>query len=116
MQPRCLSEKLNRFTCCFLTKDECAFLTCADTVAERTALMESAYPQLYLYCKQRGYDFKMIDLRRGVEDPLTDHHDSAELHLGTLKECQETEGPNFFVSLSEFLVTYSVNDCKNSIR
>ncbi|KAB5579452.1 hypothetical protein PHYPO_G00195220 [Pangasianodon hypophthalmus] len=68
-----------------------------DTVAERTALMESVYPQLYLYCKQRGYDFRMIDLRRGVEDPVTDHHDSVELHLEMLKKCQETEGPNFFL-------------------
>ncbi|XP_058251141.1 NACHT domain- and WD repeat-containing protein 1 [Hemibagrus wyckioides] len=67
------------------------------TVAERTALMESVYPQLYLYCKQRGYDFRMIDLRRGVEDPVTDHHESVELHLEMLKRCQETEGPSFFL-------------------
>ncbi|KAI5104186.1 NACHT domain- and WD repeat-containing protein 1-like isoform X1, partial [Silurus meridionalis] len=68
-----------------------------DTVAERTALMESVYPQLYLYCKQRGYDFRMVDLRRGVEDPITDNHDSVALHLEMLKTCQETEGPNFFL-------------------
>lgn len=65
--------------------------------------MESVYPQLYFYCKQRGYDFRMVDLRRGVEDPVTDHHDSVELHLEMLKRCQETVGPNFFVSLSDFL-------------
>ncbi|KAG7330095.1 hypothetical protein KOW79_006317 [Hemibagrus wyckioides] len=59
--------------------------------------MESVYPQLYLYCKQRGYDFRMIDLRRGVEDPVTDHHESVELHLEMLKRCQETEGPSFFL-------------------
>ncbi|KAM9500864.1 NACHT domain- and WD repeat-containing protein 1-like [Clarias gariepinus] len=59
--------------------------------------MENVYPQLYLYCKQRGYEFRMVDLRRDVEDPVTDHHVSVELHLETLKKCQETEGPNFFL-------------------
>ncbi|XP_027025117.2 NACHT domain- and WD repeat-containing protein 1 [Tachysurus fulvidraco] len=68
-----------------------------DTVVERTALMERVYPQLYVFCKQRAYDFRMIDLRRGVEDPVTDHHDSVELHLEILKKCQETEGPDFFL-------------------
>ncbi|TSK82214.1 NACHT domain- and WD repeat-containing protein 1 [Bagarius yarrelli] len=68
-----------------------------DTVEERTALMESVYPHLYLYCKQRGYDFKMIDLRRGVEDPVTDHHNSVQLHLEMLTKCQETKGPNFLL-------------------
>ncbi|KAG9274177.1 hypothetical protein AMEX_G11074 [Astyanax mexicanus] len=68
-----------------------------DTVAERSALMERVYPQLYLYCKQRGYDFRMVDLRRGVTDPISDHNDSAELHIELLKKCQETEGPSFFM-------------------
>lgn len=90
------------------------FLTCVDTVAERTALMESVYPQLYLYCKQRGYDFRMIDLRRGVEDPVTDHHESVELHLEMLKRCQETEGLSFFVSLAEFIVVSFMNNCANN--
>lgn len=66
--------------------------------------MENVYPQLYLYCKQRGYEFRMVDLRRDVEDPVTDHHVSVEMHLETLKKCQETEGPNFFVSLFLYLV------------
>ncbi|KAK9972217.1 hypothetical protein ABG768_025540 [Culter alburnus] len=68
-----------------------------DTVPERSALMESVYPRLYLHCKQRGYDFRMIDLRAGVGDPVSDHHDLAEMHMETLRHCQETEGPNFFV-------------------
>ncbi|XP_067301621.1 uncharacterized protein [Pseudorasbora parva] len=68
-----------------------------DTVPERSALMESVYPRLYLHCKQRGYDFRMIDLRAGVGDPFSDHHDLAEMHMETLRRCQETEGPNFFM-------------------
>ncbi|KAG7461821.1 hypothetical protein MATL_G00195090 [Megalops atlanticus] len=68
-----------------------------DTVAERTALMEKAYPHLYLFCKQRGYDFRMVDLRWGVEDAVTERNDTETLHVETLKECQESQGPNFFL-------------------
>ncbi|XP_026122513.1 uncharacterized protein LOC113105579 isoform X3 [Carassius auratus] len=68
-----------------------------DTVPERSALMESVYPRLYLHCKQRGYDFRMIDLRSGVGDPVSDNHDLAEMHMETLRRCQETEGPTFIV-------------------
>uniref|UniRef100_A0A9J7XU40 Si:ch211-212k18.6 n=1 Tax=Cyprinus carpio carpio TaxID=630221 RepID=A0A9J7XU40_CYPCA len=68
-----------------------------DTVPERSALMESVYPRLYLHCKQRGYDFRMIDLRSGAGDPVSDNHDLAEMHMETLRRCQETEGPTFIV-------------------
>lgn len=69
----------------------------ADTVAERSALMENVYPRLYLYCKQRGYDFRMVDLRSGVQTPVSERHDTVELHVETLKQCQKTQGPNFIV-------------------
>ncbi|XP_036452929.1 uncharacterized protein LOC118826148 [Colossoma macropomum] len=72
-----------------------------DTVAERSALMERVYPQLYLHCKQRGFDFRMVDLRRGMADPVSDHHGSAELHVEMLKKCQETEGPNFYLFMGQ---------------
>lgn len=67
-------------------------------MTERQALRENVYPQLYMYCKQRGYDFKMVDLRLGVSDPISEQNDSVELHLDALRECQETEAANFFVS------------------
>lgn len=77
----------------------CMLYMLVDTTSERRALMESVYPRLYLHCKQRGYDFRMIDLRAGVGDPVSEHHDLAELHVQMLKRCQETEGTNFFVCL-----------------
>ncbi|MBN3301764.1 NWD2 protein, partial [Amia calva] len=64
---------------------------------ERNALRESVYPQLYLYCKQRGYDFKLVDLRWGVEDAVSDCHNTVSLHLDLLRDCQDLEGPNFFL-------------------
>ncbi|KAG9347016.1 hypothetical protein JZ751_005943 [Albula glossodonta] len=68
-----------------------------DTVAERSALMEKAYPHLYRYCRQRGYGLRMVDLRQGVEDPITDRNDTVALHVGALQDCQEAPGPNFFL-------------------
>lgn len=79
-----------------------------DTVVERSALMETVFPRLYLYCKQRGYDFRMVDLRWGVGDPVSDRHDTAALHVEALTQCQETPGPNFIVRyLSSLICFYS---------
>ena len=72
--------------------------------------METVFPRLYLYCKQRGYDFRMVDLRWGVGDPVSDRHDTAELHVEALAQCQETLGPNFIVRyLSSLICFYSNN-------
>ncbi|XP_028856386.1 uncharacterized protein LOC114801979 isoform X2 [Denticeps clupeoides] len=72
-----------------------------DSVVERQALMENVYPRLYLHCKQRGCDFKMVDLRLGVGDPLCQKHDTVELHMDMLRQCQETEGPDLFLFLGQ---------------
>uniref|UniRef100_A0A4W6FA55 DUF4062 domain-containing protein n=1 Tax=Lates calcarifer TaxID=8187 RepID=A0A4W6FA55_LATCA len=83
-----------------LRKKYVTFVLClcdSDTVAERRALMENIYPRLYLYCKQRGYDFRMVDLRWGVGDPVAECHDTAELHVENLQRCQKTQGPNIVV-------------------
>ncbi|XP_018549377.2 NACHT domain- and WD repeat-containing protein 1 [Lates calcarifer] len=72
-----------------------------DTVAERRALMENIYPRLYLYCKQRGYDFRMVDLRWGVGDPVAECHDTAELHVENLQRCQKTQGPNIVLFVGQ---------------
>ncbi|XP_034712568.1 uncharacterized protein LOC117934738 isoform X2 [Etheostoma cragini] len=72
-----------------------------DTVAERSALMENVYPRLYLYCKQRGYDFSMVDLRLGVGSPVAERHNTVELHVENLQRCQKTPGPNFILFVGQ---------------
>ncbi|XP_049924061.1 uncharacterized protein LOC126404723 [Epinephelus moara] len=72
-----------------------------DSVEERSALMENIYPRLYLYCKQRGYDFRMVDLRWGVGSPVAERHDTVELHVENLRQCQETQGPNFILFVGQ---------------
>uniref|UniRef100_A0AAV2KL95 RWD domain-containing protein n=1 Tax=Knipowitschia caucasica TaxID=637954 RepID=A0AAV2KL95_KNICA len=61
-----------------------------DSGAERAALMETVYPRLYLYCKQRGCDFRMLDLRCGLRNSICEHHDTVQLHLETLRQCQQS--------------------------
>ncbi|CAL8384570.1 unnamed protein product, partial [Arctogadus glacialis] len=72
-----------------------------DTVAERSALMEGVYPALYRHCKRRGFDFRMVDLRQGVGGPTANRHDTARIHLETIRRCQETPGPNFVLFLGQ---------------
>lgn len=77
--------------------------------------MENVYPRLYLYCKQRGYDFRMVDLRRGVGNPIAEHHDTVQLHVENLQQCLEIQGPNFIVRYHE-LVLFNrtiVQNCNN---
>ncbi|KAK6493133.1 hypothetical protein HHUSO_G2632 [Huso huso] len=69
----------------------------SDTVPERNTLMEKVYPQLYDYCKQRGYDFRLVDPRWGVQDGTSNSHTTATLHLEMLRQCKDSEGPNFFL-------------------
>ncbi|TDH00018.1 hypothetical protein EPR50_G00200110 [Perca flavescens] len=63
--------------------------------------MENVYPRLYLYCKQRGYDFSMVDLRLGVGSPVAERHNTVELHVENLQRCQETQGPNFILFVGQ---------------
>ena len=70
-----------------------------DTRAERNALMARVYPKLREYCRERGYDFQVVDMRWGVRDESTDDHLTSELCMKELRKCQRfSTGPNFIVS------------------
>ncbi|XP_048449951.1 uncharacterized protein LOC109920854 [Rhincodon typus] len=72
-----------------------------DTEHERNALMKNVYPQLSTYCKERGYDVMMVDLRWGMKDGISDNHTIVRLHLEVLKECQTSEGSIFILLIGQ---------------
>ena len=71
----------------------------SDTRAERNALMARVYPRLREYCRERGHDFQVVDMRWGVRDEATDDHMTSELCMKELRKCQKfSTGPNFIAS------------------
>lgn len=76
--------------------------------------MEDVYPALYLHCKRRGYDFRMVDLRQGVGNPAANRHDTAQLHVETVRRCQETQGPNFVVRAGD--MSWETSCCRHTVH
>ncbi|EDO37261.1 predicted protein, partial [Nematostella vectensis] len=76
--------------------------TFTDTEEERNALMEKVYPKLKEFCKQKGYEFQVVDMRWGVRDVATDLHETTDLCIREIRACQKiSAGPNFITLLSE---------------
>uniref|UniRef100_A0A8C5WG25 NACHT and WD repeat domain-containing protein 2 n=1 Tax=Leptobrachium leishanense TaxID=445787 RepID=A0A8C5WG25_9ANUR len=72
-----------------------------DSHPERNALFEKAYPDLYIYFKEKGFDFRMFDLRWGLKDGTINDHFMPSLHLKTLQKCQEAGQTAFFGFLGQ---------------
>ena len=69
-----------------------------DTKHERNKLMVDAYPKLKEFCKTKGYEFQVVDMRWGIRDEATADHMTTEICLNEIKECIDVStGPNLVV-------------------
>ncbi|XP_064630208.1 NACHT domain- and WD repeat-containing protein 1-like isoform X2 [Lineus longissimus] len=76
--------------------------TFTDTREERNSLMKYVYPNLSTFCRERGYEFQVVDMRWGVRDEATEDHMTSELCMHELRECQRlSTGPNFVTFLGQ---------------
>ncbi|XP_018086077.1 uncharacterized protein LOC108698788 isoform X2 [Xenopus laevis] len=72
-----------------------------DSHPERNSLFQRVYPDLYIYFKERGFDFRMFDLRWGLNDGVSNNHLFTSLHLKTLMDCQNTGHNAFFCFMGQ---------------
>ena len=62
-------------------------------------LMENIYPKIKDFCRERGLEFQVVDMRWGVRDESTDDHKTADLCMQEIDNCQRLSlGPNFVVN------------------
>ncbi|KAK6174050.1 hypothetical protein SNE40_017396 [Patella caerulea] len=75
--------------------------TFTDTEHERNYLMENTYPRLKEFCKNRGYEFQIVDMRWGVREEAVDDHMTTALCLKEIDLCNKlSTGPSFVTFLS----------------
>ncbi|XP_033746932.1 NACHT domain- and WD repeat-containing protein 1-like [Pecten maximus] len=68
---------------------------------ERNKWMKRAYPELRSFCRMKGYDFQVVDMRWGVRDEASDDHTTEDLCMNELRLCQKlSTGPNFISLLA----------------
>ncbi|KAK3582783.1 hypothetical protein CHS0354_035720 [Potamilus streckersoni] len=77
--------------------------TFTDTREERNLLLESVYPKLKTYCKEKhGLDFQLVDMRWGVPSDATNDHQATNLCREEIYNCQKlSTGPNFVTFLNQ---------------
>ena len=75
---------------------------------EQTTLMTRTFPRLREFAARLGYDFRVVDLRLGMRETITDDHMTAEISISELKTCQRVStGPTFVVSSYVFNILYT---------
>ncbi len=78
---------------------------CTDFKAERNTLAKEAYPTLKEFCREKGLDFQVVDLRWGITDAATNDHSVERICLQEIAHCQDlSQGPNFVVSYATFSI------------
>eukprot|EP00002_Diphylleia_rotans_P009411 TRINITY_DN1958_c0_g1_i3.p1 TRINITY_DN1958_c0_g1~~TRINITY_DN1958_c0_g1_i3.p1 ORF type:complete len:2140 (+),score=447.96 TRINITY_DN1958_c0_g1_i3:52-6471(+) len=74
--------------------------TFADTTAERNYMMDFGYPDLIEFCRTKGIECNVVDLRWGVSNEFIDDHMAEDVCLQELDRCMQRSLAAAFVFLS----------------
>eukprot|EP00001_Collodictyon_triciliatum_P094652 16671_5 len=74
--------------------------TFADTTAERNYMMDFGYPSLIQFCRDKGLECNVVDLRWGVSNEFIDDHMAEDVCIQELDRCMEKSIAAAFVFLS----------------
>ena len=86
----------NRIIRCFVSS------TFVDMTLERNLLQKYIVPELKAYCRTKGWQFEVIDLRWGISAEAASHHKTMRICLNELKRCVElSPRPNFILLLGQ---------------
>ncbi|XP_076461539.1 uncharacterized protein LOC143294026 [Babylonia areolata] len=72
--------------------------TFTDMSVERNWLMKEAVPYLRDYCKERGLDYQVVDMRWGVREDSSVEHTTTDLCLQQVVSCQQHSAGPYFVA------------------
>ena len=76
--------------------------TFADMQAERRLLQREVFPRVEQYCRERGVSFQAVDLRWGIPEEFQLRHQTMEMCLEEIAQCQRVSPkPNFLVLVGD---------------
>jgi hypothetical protein len=67
--------------------------TFTDTESERNLLIADVVPYLHEYARQRGFEFRLAEMRWGIRKEASSAHQTSEICMAELERCQrESQG------------------------
>lgn len=89
-------NRVNRVIRCFVSS------TFVDMAIERDLLQKEIVPEIKTYCKDKGWQFEVIDLRWGISAEAAAHHRTMHICLSELERCMRiSPRPNMILLLGQ---------------
>ena len=75
--------------------------TFSDFSLERDILQTEVFPEIEIYCAERGYQFQAIDLRWGVSEEAQIDQRTIEVCINEVRACRSHSDPNFLILIGD---------------
>ena len=83
-----------------------ASLTPIDTELERNILIQNAVPKLQAIAQTLGFEFCLSEMRWGITSHAAENHETADICLEEVSNCQRSAAINFVVSVFIFFSSH----------